>query len=170
MHQRVLSVAILTGLLSLAVVACGGGDDQEAPAAAAPTAAPPEETTPAAAAEVEIPISVDLSQEGDTVDLTVHISELVSPIGRQEGKDFEPSEITFKVGQAVNFTLVPPPESKMTHSFTVFALGINKLVKYGNPTTFTFTFDKPGTFKLISTLQGYVVGSDRMKGTITVVE
>lgn len=168
MHQRVLSVAILAGLLSLAAVACGGGDDQEAPASAAPTAAPPEET--AAAAEVETPISVDLSQEGDTVDLTVHISELVSPIGRQEGKDFEPSEMTFKVGQAVNFTLMPLPESKMTHSFTVFALGINKLVKYGNPTTFTFTFDKPGTFKLISTLQGYVVGSNRMKGTITVVE
>ena len=102
MHQRVLSVAILAGLLSLAAVACGGGDDQEAPASAAPTAAPPEET--AASGRGGNPNIGGFIQEGDTVDLTVHISELVSPIGRQEGKDFEPSEMTFKVGQAVNFT------------------------------------------------------------------
>ena len=165
MHQQVLSVAILVGLLSLAAVACGGGGDQEAPAAAAPAAAPPAETT-----NGETPVSVDLSQEGDTVDLTVHITENITPIGRVEGEDFKPSEMTFKVGQAVNFTLVPPPESKLTHSFTVLALGINKLVKFGNPTTFTFTFDKSGTFNFLSTLQGYVVDKVRMKGTITVVE
>lgn len=143
------------------MVACGGGDDQQAPAAAAP----PAETT-----NEDTPISVDLSQEGDTVDLTVHITEIMNFAGAVGGKDFVPSEMTFKVGQTVNFTLVPPSESTKTHSFTVFGLGINQFVKYGNPATLTYTFDKSGTFRLISTTMSPEFGRGTMKGTITVVE
>ena len=165
--KRLVPIAILAGILSLAAVACGGGDDQEAPAAAAPAAAEP---TPAATINGDTPVSADLSQESGTVDLTVHITEIMNFAGAVGGKDFVPSEMTFKVGQTVNFTLVPPPESTKTHSFTVFGLGINQFVKYGKPATVTYTFDKPGTFRLISTTMSPEFGRGAMKGTITVVE
>ena len=168
MVKQLAATAILVGIVALAAVACGGGDDQEAPAAAA--AAPPAETTPAATTNGETPTSVNLSQNGDTVDLTVHITENTSVIGRVEGENYVPSEINFRVGQTVNFTIVPPPESRLTHSFSVREIGINQLVKFGNPATLTYTFDKLGTFKVFSILRPYSVGGDRMTGTITVVE
>ena len=76
--------------------------------------------------------------------------------------------MTFRVGQIVNFTLVPPPESRMTHTFTVSELGINEYVKYGKPTTFTYTFDRPGTFRLINILELGEGGTGAMMGAVVV--
>ena len=62
---------------------------------------------------------------------------------------FVPGEITFKLGGMVNSTLILLEESEEAHTFTIRELGIIEGVKYGKPNTFTYTFDKPGTFRLV---------------------
>ena len=160
MHQRILSVTILAVLLSLVVVACGGGDDEEQAAAAA------SHFTVAPAAPLAGGIT---RQEGNIIDFTIIVSD--GPTIGQSQLHYTtapasiPSEITFNVGQTVNFTLQPDdPTSGFKHNFTVSSLGISEVIKYGQPTTFTYTFDKPDNFRFFNVIDS------RMWGTITVVE
>ena len=59
---------------------------------------------------------------------------------------FDPSELTFKVGQEVTFALVAQTE---LHTFTVDELGINVFIEPGTTELFTFEFAKAGTYNLI---------------------
>ena len=61
---------------------------------------------------------------------------------------FDPSELTFKVGQEVTFALVAQTE---LHTFTVDELGINVFIDPGTTELFTFEFAKAGTYNLICT-------------------
>ena len=76
---------------------------------------------------------------------------------------FDPSEFTFKVGDTVTFTLSAETEF---HTFTVTddELCIDIPMESGTTDTFTFTFDKPGTFDLICIPHE----GNGMVGTITV--
>ena len=170
MIKPLAAIALLAVISSLAAVACGGSDDEEAPAAAPAAVAP--EPTPGPATLEKLPPSVDLSQEGDTLEFTIYVSSNVAqssmtnpmwgavPTGLP---GYIPSELTFRLGQTVNITLQPDdPSSK--HSFTAPSLGINEIVKYGQAVSFTYTFDKTGLFHVFDTVD------NRMTGTITVVE
>ena len=63
---------------------------------------------------------------------------------------FEPAELTFNVGETVNFEIIAETE---LHSFTVDELGIDVDIdgsaNPGQKETLTYTFDKPGTFRLV---------------------
>ena len=59
---------------------------------------------------------------------------------------FDPSELTFKVGQEVTFALVAQTE---LHTFTVDELGINVFIDPGSTELFTFEFAEAGTYDLI---------------------
>lgn len=74
---------------------------------------------------------------------------------------FSQSELTFSVGETVNFTLIAEGEF---HTFTVDELGIDQDVGAGETVTLTFTFDTPGTFELIC-IPHELLG---MVGTLTV--
>ena len=78
---------------------------------------------------------------------------------------FEPSELAFKVGETVTFTLIGETE---LHSFTVDELGIDIDVDAsanpGATGTLTHTFDRAGTFRLVCI---YHEGNG-MVGTVTV--
>ena len=167
MVKPLAAIAMLAGIASLAAVACGGDEEETAAAAATVRVGP----SGAAATEEQITASVDLSQEGDVIDFTIIVSDEVSVSARpgifgsrvMGVPGFVPTELTFKVGQTVNFTLQPDdPTTK--HSFTAPALGINEIVKYGQAVYFTYTFDKPGLFHFFDTVD------QPMTGTITVVE
>ena len=115
---------------------------------------------------VDVRVEVDLSQEGDTVDFTIVV---VDGSGYQTDtayRDrFEPNLLTFKAGQTANLTLAPEnTKSALKHSFTSPGLGINESIKYGQPTSFTYTFDTPGTYQYLCTVK------NQMVGTITVVQ
>ena len=72
-----------------------------------------------------------------------------------------PSEITASVGETVTFTLTAETEF---HTFTVDELGIDESIDGGESATYTHTFDKAGTFKLVC----LVHETSGMVGTITV--
>ena len=192
MTKRLMLIAMLVGVVISAAVACGGDDDEEAAAPAAAAAAAP--TGEAAAAEPaaegtvlppeiaatatsgtiqvadnrpETAFAADLSRRGDVIDFTVGIREDEVRYGQQRaGIWFEPDEMTFKLGQTVNFTIKPPSDSTKSYTFTVRDLGINYNVKFGNAVSFTYVFDKAGQYRLRS-FPGSEFG---MIGVINVVE
>ena len=182
--KSLVAIAILVGILAVLAVACGGGDDEAvAPAAPAAAAAPAQEATaepPAATDEptseettrykgglvpVDELVPLDLSKDGDVIDLTVKLHDGTMYIYGTPPMRYEPKDMTFKLGQTVNFTLeFADPNSKFKHSFTSFDLGFDEVIKYGQTLSFTHTFDKAGFFFVRST------SHHQMTGTITVVE
>lgn len=85
---------------------------------------------------------------------------LVDPDGSGQYQ-FDPSRWTFRVGQEVNFILRAETEF---HTFTVDDLGIDLSVVGVRTENFTFTFDRPGEYRLIC-IPHQALG---MVGTITV--
>jgi plastocyanin len=77
---------------------------------------------------------------------------------------FEPKRLSFGVGETVEFQLNSKDE---IHTFTVRKLGVNWVVtQEAKPQAQSFTFDRPGTYRLICTIPGHE-GSG-MVGEITV--
>jgi len=157
--KRLLSLATLTAIVSLALVACGS--PPPAPAAT-PTpistspAPPPPAPTPTAALPTAAPNQGGGANGGGT-EFEVTLED---PAGAGE-YGFSPADMTFKVGDTVSFTFMAESEF---HTFTVDDLDINVDVEGESTETLTFTFDKTGTFKLICVPHE----SLGMVGTITV--
>ncbi len=75
------------------------------------------------------------------------VVEVVNQDAGGSGKyNFVPSDFKFKRGEAVTFTMTAEAEF---HTFTVDELGIDESVDAGDSVTFTDTFDRPGSYKLI---------------------
>ena len=176
MLKPLVPIALLAGILSLALVACGGDGDDEATAPPPPAAAAAP-TTMAAESEptVEkqsfkggpVPVDqlapVDLSQEGDVVDLTVTLHDGSTYIYGTPPFRFEPKDMTFRVGQTVKVSLqFANPDSRLKHTFNVPGLQVDEKASYGNSSTFSYTFDKAGTFHVLCAVY------NPMTGTITV--
>ena len=160
MVKSLVAIAMLVGIVAVAAVGCGGGDDEEA-ASPPPAAA----AAPASGPGASQPVGIT-RQEGNVIDFMLILSEGTSPttvLGYLTEAGFEPKDMVFKVGQTVNFTVQNSnPDARSKHTFTVFRLGINEAIKYGQPTRFTFTFDKPGRFPY------YSATDSQATGTITV--
>jgi plastocyanin len=77
---------------------------------------------------------------------------------------FEPRTLLFEVGDTVQFSLAT---ADSLHTFTVEELGIDwKVRDKDEPVQQSFTFDRPGTFRLICAIPGHE-GSG-MAGTVEV--
>ena len=74
---------------------------------------------------------------------------------------FDPGELTFKVGDSINFVIESETEF---HTFSVEELGIDAASDAGEPVEFNFKFDRAGTFQLICIPHE----AQGMVGTITV--
>ena len=177
MIRTLEAVGLLVGIASLAAVACDGEDEAAAPppaaaaAAAEPTAEPAEPTGTVTQSFKGGPVPesalapVDLSNEGDVVDLTVMLHDGTTYIYGTPPFRYEPMDLTFRLGQTVNITLeFANPDSRLKHTFTNNRLGLSGKAAFGKSTTFTFTFDEVGSFHVFCTVY------NPMTGTITVVE
>ncbi len=78
---------------------------------------------------------------------------------------FTPKAFAFTVGDTVEFRLFA---KDIIHTFTVKALGIDWSLRGGETQDQTFTFTRPGTFKLVCTVPGHEAAG--MVGTVTVTQ
>ena len=186
MVKALVTIAILVGLFAVAAVACGGGDDEEAPpppaaaAAQGPPEAPSASPDPglAAATATAVAIAAGDVRSGPTgtdpeTGAILYSLYVVGGGGGTGEKtnlygnapfNWEVNELTFNVGDTVTITAIPTEDKAWVHTFTIQDLGVLSKMKFGNPTTVTITFDKPGTFKFRCDLHK----GEGMNGTITV--
>ncbi len=134
--MKTLLAAMFIGITVLGIAACGGGQE--------PTPRLPPPPPPPCAPVSAGTVGVNLEDPGGSGPYM-----------------FDPSELTFDVGDTVTFALCAETEF---HTFTVDGLGIDVGVSGGKAETLTFTFDNPGTFKLICIPHE----TQGMTGTITV--
>ena len=143
MRNPVIVMSLLAGLIFLVAVACGGGS--EPAATATPQRVSPPPPPPAAKPTATAPAPTTPSQPSTQAAGTAVNVKFEDP-GRGGKYQFNPSALSFKVGDTVSFTLTAGTEY---HSFTVDELKIDEPVDPDVNKTFSFTFSKPGTFKLI---------------------
>lgn len=152
-----LPLAILVALISLALVACGGDDDGDTPSVQ-PTAAVPTAPPTTAAAPVSTPPVAPTAGTGTAGDVT-----RIKVVNRDPGGSgkyaFDPDNLSFNVGETVEFTLLGETEF---HTFTVDDVGIDEALDAREKVVFTFTFDTAGSFDLVC------LSHPQMTGTITV--
>ena len=142
-------------IISLALAACGGsaGPDPTATIESPPPPPTQPEPTPEDVA-IDTP-TVEPPSAGTKVEVTAE-----DP-GGSGAYAFDPDELTFSVGETVEFTITSETEF---HTFTVDELGIDQAIRGSETAVVTFTFDEAGTFELIC-IPHEALG---MVGTITV--
>ena len=146
MKRILLALAILSVTTALAAMACGGGT----PAASAlvapyPTTPPrmsPSPPPPAPTVAVPTPDTSSSGQAAGGTPFTVNLED----IGGSGEYKFDPTDMTFSVGETVTFTLLSETEY---HTFEVEDLDIFEEVEAGDLHTFTFTFNETGTYELL---------------------
>ena len=159
----IIATVVLAGVVSLAAVACSG--PTEALPTAQPDSPPPPPKAPPAtvAPPTSTPMGETTSADAGSQGTLVRV--LNKDLAGSGEYGFDPAEFTFTVGETVTFEIVVETE---LHSFTVDDLGIDVEVDGaatpGATDSFTFTFEKAGTFPLICI---YHEGNG-MVGTITV--
>ena len=161
MKRILLALAILSVITALAAMACGGGTTTAsalvAPYPTTPPRLSPSPPPPAPTVAVPTPDASSSGQAAGGTPFTVNLED----IGGSGEYKFDPTDMTFSVGETVTFTLTSETEY---HTFDVEDLEIGVEVDAGDLQTFTFTFDEAGTYELICIphlTQGMV-------GTITV--
>ena len=182
MLKKLLPLAILSGVITLALAACGGDGsssgaepvatvDYAAVAAAAPTRVITPTPIPTRPAGETVGIQ---SQDGNKYEYIVRVvggGGTTGPKSNTYGAvpmKFYPEEMTFKVGDVVTFTAIPTSDVKQQHTFSIkesWGTFVARM-KYGKQGTTTVTFSEPGTWKYrcdIHTGEG-------MNGIITVTQ
>lgn len=136
MLRRLFSLVAPALVFWLGVVACGS--DAEARLAQAPSSTP-------GAAQV-----VQEAQEAASAPAALTAGTFVKVVSEDPGGSgqyrFNPSELDFKVGETVTFSMTAETDF---HTFTVDDLGIDESAEGGETVVFTFTFDRAGAFELI---------------------
>ena len=172
MIKQLAAIAILASVVSLTAVACGGDAEEEAaaPAAApAPTGQPTAVVTPTPVPTRPAGAGIT-NREGNVVEVTLTIvggGGSTGPKSNTYGAvpfQWFPNEMTFKVGDTVNFTIIPTEDKGQQHRLLLRNLGVGQSIKYGNTAYFTHTFDTPGTFRFICEIHTY----EGMNGEIIV--
>ena len=148
MVTRLLALVLILSMASIVLVACDSAEAAEpTPQPASPPPPPRAPTVLSLTEEI-----VCAPHEPGGSGLSVGLRDLA---GSGE-YTFDPAELTFNVGDTVNFTLTGEAEA---HTFTVDDLEIDVSVGAGEELKCSFTFDQPGTFPLICIpheLQGMV--------------
>lgn len=157
MVKRLLSLATLTAIVSLALVACGSPPPEPA---ATPTPISVSPAPPPAAPVAALPTADPGQSSGGNGGGAQFEVSLQDPGGSGEYA-FAPSEMTFSVGDTISFSLAAETEF---HTFTVDDLGIDVSVDGETTETLSFTFAEAGTFELVC-IPHEALG---MVGTITV--
>ena len=158
MLKQLFLYGIASTVIMLALAVCGASEEttttqgRSSPSPPPPAPAQTNDTSVSAS-----PVDAVKPSPGQGTPFTI-VNE--DPGGSGEYK-FNPSEFTFAVGETVDFTMTAETE---LHNFTVDDLGIDEDTEPGESATFSFTFDRAGTYKFICIFHEI----NGMVGTITV--
>lgn len=158
MLKQLFLYGIAATVIMLALAVCGASEETTPTQGLSSPSPPP--PAPAQTNDTSVsasPVDPAKPSSGQGTPLTI-VNE--DPGGSGEYK-FNPSEIAFAVGETVDFTMTTETE---LHNFTVDDLGIDEDVEPGESVTFSFTFDRAGTYKFICIFHEI----NGMVGTITV--
>ena len=154
MAMRLITLAALTVLLGLALSGCGGDDGDES--------ASNKEVSQSAQDAGEGTAATSASSPATSGGSGGRVVEVLNrDLGGSGTYEFDPSDLTFRVGETVTLSIAAESEF---HTFTVDGLGIDVSVDGGEIEEITYTFDRAGTFQLIC-IPHESLG---MVGTITV--
>ena len=156
MLKQLFSYGIVATIITLALAVCGASDEATPIQGRSSPSPPP----PARASDTNVSApAVDAVRPsaGQGTPFTI-VNE--DPGGSGAYK-FNPSEFFFAVGETVDFTMTVETE---LHNFTVEELSIDEDTKPGEAVTFSYTFDRAGTYKFICIFHEV----NGMVGTITV--
>ena len=146
MKRILLALAILSVITALAAMACGGGTPTAsalvAPYPTSPPRMSPSPPPPAPTVAVPTPDTSASGQAAGGTPFTVNLED----VGGSGEYKFDPTDMTFSVGETVTFTLTSESEY---HTFEVEELDIFEEVDAGDLQTFTFTFNEAGTYELL---------------------
>ncbi len=150
--KRTISLALLVGVLSLALAACGSSETSAIPQPSSPSPVP--------RAPAQEPADGETANGEQQATGTEVFVSLQDP-GGSGSYLFDTDEFTFGVGDTITFVVEAETEF---HTFTVTDLDINISVPGGATGESTVTFDTAGTFNLIC-IPHQALG---MVGTITI--
>ncbi|MDP6452804.1 MAG: cupredoxin domain-containing protein [SAR202 cluster bacterium] len=154
MHKKLLTLALLMGVIFMVFAACSDSSDEPAPAA--PAIASPPTPPPAASSQAPAPANPSAPAVVGTA-----VSVGLDDAGGRGPFVFTPPDLTFKQGEVVNFSFTSEAQF---HTWTVEDLDIDVAVDANETVNFDFTFDTPGTYEVIC-IPHEALG---MVGTITV--
>ena len=163
MRLRNAFLPIALTLMALAAACSGTAEPTPAPRPASPllVSAPPPETLATVAAVLGVAPEPTPTPRPPCAPAAKKMSLVNQDQGGTGQYAFAPNAFSFSVGECVDFSMTGETES---HTFTVDELQIDESVGARETATFSFTFDKAGTYRL------YCIPheAEGMVGTITV--
>ena len=141
--RNLLVLAGVCAIVMLGVIACGQSVPEPPPPTTVPRISPP---PPPPAPTV--PVAARQGPSGQATGGGTPVDVAMQDIAGSGEYAYSPSEMTFSTGETVTFSLTSETEF---HTFEVDDLDIYVEVEAGDTSTYTFTFDKPGTYELICT-------------------
>ena len=140
MPKKLLLVLALLAIPAMALAACGESEDLTTPQPTRESPSPPPKS-PTSTPEPVKESEAEMTAEAKGTPVAVINRDLA---GSGEYR-FDPEELKFKVGDIVEFSVTAQTEF---HTFNVDELEIDVGLDAGETTTFTYTFDKAGEFRL----------------------
>jgi len=157
-------VLLIISLSSFVILSCGS--TQESISSSDPESPPPPPPAPASVVEKTLGgtiVTASSPSNGSAEFQGTPVAVLNQDPGGSGSYKFSPAEFNFNVGDEVAFTMTAESEF---HTFTVDSLEIDEGVDVDETVSFSYTFDKAGTYELVCTVHL----AEGMTGTITVTE
>lgn len=157
-------VFLIVSLSFFVISSCGG--TQESVSSPDPASPPPPPPAPASVVE-KTPgstlVTASSPSNGSAEFQGTPVAVLNQDPGGSGSYEFSPAEFNFNVGDEVAFSMTAESEF---HTFTVDSLEIDEGVDVNETVSFSYTFDKAGTYELVCTVHL----AEGMTGTIIVTE
>jgi plastocyanin len=147
--KRFAFPSITVAVILIGVMACTVGpkypssETEVIPTTNRLSPSPPPEAPTASTGEATKSSEKENTSQGTGREVLVEMTDLG---GGSESYAYLPADFTFQLGETITFNLITQGEF---HTFTIDDLEIDVSIDAESSDTFTYTFDKPGTFELI---------------------
>ena len=157
-------VFLIVSLSFFVISSCGGTQESvSSPDPASPPPPPPAPASVVGKTPGSTLVTASSPSNGSAEFQGTPVAVLNQDPGGSGSYEFSPAEFNFNVGDEVAFSMTAESEF---HTFTVDSLEIDEGVDVDETVSFSYTFDKAGTYELVCTVHL----AEGMTGTIIVTE